>query len=92
MQTSLVCLCLCLLSTALTTPVSMAFPGFPATAGSMRCAIRCILACFQQWENIGCSCVHHLWCLGNEVTLTAEVTPEEKIYISTEVAEHVPSV
>lgn len=30
MQTSLVCLCLCLLSTALATPVSMAFPGFPA--------------------------------------------------------------
>ncbi|NXO08212.1 OC116 protein, partial [Oriolus oriolus] len=27
MQTSLVCLCLCLLSTALATPVSMAFPG-----------------------------------------------------------------
>ncbi|NXA00834.1 OC116 protein, partial [Nesospiza acunhae] len=27
MQKSLVCLCLCLLSTALTTPVSMAFPG-----------------------------------------------------------------
>ncbi|NWR16425.1 OC116 protein, partial [Emberiza fucata] len=41
MQTSLACLCLCLLSTALTTPVSMAFPGFPATAGSMRCAIHC---------------------------------------------------
>ncbi|NXE44098.1 OC116 protein, partial [Ptilorrhoa leucosticta] len=30
MQTSLVCLCLCLLSTAVATPVSMAFPGFPA--------------------------------------------------------------
>lgn len=30
MQTSLICLCLCLLSTALATPVSMAFPGFPA--------------------------------------------------------------
>ncbi|NXY54271.1 OC116 protein, partial [Callaeas wilsoni] len=30
MQTTLVCLCLCLLSTALATPVSMAFPGFPA--------------------------------------------------------------
>uniref|UniRef100_A0A8C5IQR4 Uncharacterized protein n=1 Tax=Junco hyemalis TaxID=40217 RepID=A0A8C5IQR4_JUNHY len=28
MQTSLACLCLCLLSTALATPVSMAFPGF----------------------------------------------------------------
>ncbi|NXX34736.1 OC116 protein, partial [Nicator chloris] len=27
MQTSVVCLCLCLLSTALATPVSMAFPG-----------------------------------------------------------------
>ncbi|NXR36664.1 OC116 protein, partial [Zosterops hypoxanthus] len=27
MQTSLICLCLCLLSTALATPVSMAFPG-----------------------------------------------------------------
>ncbi|NXB71011.1 OC116 protein, partial [Donacobius atricapilla] len=27
MQASLVCLCLCLLSTALATPVSMAFPG-----------------------------------------------------------------
>ncbi|NXH59097.1 OC116 protein, partial [Rhabdornis inornatus] len=27
MQTSLACLCLCLLSTALATPVSMAFPG-----------------------------------------------------------------
>ncbi|NXM88288.1 OC116 protein, partial [Oenanthe oenanthe] len=33
MQTSLVCLCLCLLSTALATPVSMAFPGkTPANA------------------------------------------------------------
>ncbi|XP_009570406.1 PREDICTED: matrix extracellular phosphoglycoprotein, partial [Fulmarus glacialis] len=30
MQTALVCLCLCLLSTALSTPVSMALPGFPA--------------------------------------------------------------
>ncbi|NWI48187.1 OC116 protein, partial [Picathartes gymnocephalus] len=30
MQTALVCLCLCLLSTALATPVSMAFPGLPA--------------------------------------------------------------
>ncbi|NWH94183.1 OC116 protein, partial [Aegithalos caudatus] len=27
MQTSLICLCLCLLSTALATPVSIAFPG-----------------------------------------------------------------
>jgi len=30
MQTALACLCLCLLSTALSTPVSMALPGFPA--------------------------------------------------------------
>lgn len=30
MQTALVCLCLCLLSTALSTPVSMALPSFPA--------------------------------------------------------------
>lgn len=30
MKTSLVCLCLCLISTAFATPVSMAFPGFPA--------------------------------------------------------------
>ncbi|XP_009889072.1 PREDICTED: ovocleidin-116-like [Charadrius vociferus] len=30
MQTALLCLCLCLLSTALSTPVSMALPGFPA--------------------------------------------------------------
>lgn len=30
MQTALLCLCLCLLSTALLTPVSMALPGFPA--------------------------------------------------------------
>ncbi|NWW32644.1 OC116 protein, partial [Panurus biarmicus] len=28
MQTSLICLCLCLLSTVLATPVSMAFPKF----------------------------------------------------------------
>ncbi|NWV18090.1 OC116 protein, partial [Origma solitaria] len=30
MQTTLVCLCLCLFSTALATPVSIAFPRFPA--------------------------------------------------------------
>ncbi|NWZ82343.1 OC116 protein, partial [Poecile atricapillus] len=33
MQASLICLCLCLLSTALATPVSMAFPGFPKVVG-----------------------------------------------------------
>ncbi|NXO63113.1 OC116 protein, partial [Phainopepla nitens] len=37
MQTSLVCLCLCLLSTALATPVSMAFPGFPAYCWKQNC-------------------------------------------------------
>lgn len=64
MPTTLVCLCLSLLSTALATPVSMAFPGFPARCWKCEVVHQCIPACFQQGANMGCSCVHHLWCLG----------------------------
>ncbi|KGL97882.1 Ovocleidin-116, partial [Charadrius vociferus] len=39
MQTALLCLCLCLLSTALSTPVSMALPGFPACCQKENCGV-----------------------------------------------------